>query len=53
MLMKNRVRLFCHKVLPNGMMDKFSVMVAKCNKDAAISEYRQQGYKVSVTWEGT
>ena len=41
-----RVRLYCAKRLPCGVIDRFTVVVMTAKKDAAKKEYESQGYKV-------
>lgn len=43
---KGRVKLYCVKILPCGVLDRFSVVVMESKKDAAKREYKAQGYKV-------
>jgi len=48
---KNRVALFCIKSLPNKKIDSFRVIVMREKKEAAIAQYKSQGYDVKVIWE--
>ena len=43
---EGRVKLHCHKVMDNGIMDQFTVIVMEKNKSDAKREYERQGYKV-------
>ena len=46
MLRRNRAKIFCIKVLPNGITDSFTVVVFPESNDAAKKEYARQGYRV-------
>lgn len=48
MKIRNRVKLYCYKVLPNTIVDRFSVVVTEDKKNDAKREYERQGYKVTV-----
>ena len=43
---EGRTVLVCHKELPNGIVDRFEVVVPTKIKDQAIANYKSQGYNV-------
>ena len=45
---QGRATLVCRKVLNNGIMDMFEVVVKTADKDSAKKNYESQGYTVST-----
>lgn len=41
-----RVKLFCYKKLPCGVIDRFEVIVSEKDESAARARYSSMGYKV-------
>ncbi len=41
-----RVKLFCYKKLPCGVIDRFEVIVSEKDESAARAKYATMGYKV-------
>lgn len=41
-----RVKLFCYKKLPCGVIDRFEVIVSEKDESAARAKYIAMGYKV-------
>lgn len=42
----NRIKLYCYKTLPCGMVESFTVIVIEQNIDATRKKYESEGYTV-------
>ena len=45
---EGRTVMYCHKVLPNGITERFRVVVASNAANEAKRNYELQGYKVTM-----
>lgn len=46
MKIAGRVRIYCNKMLPNGVIEMFSVVVPISKKAEVIQHYKDRGYNV-------
>lgn len=44
----NRKEIICTKVLPNGIRERFKVIVMAEDTDKAVKKYKEQGYNCFV-----